>query len=401
VSWLRHLRGGSAEDRFADEIARLTRSLLGARVRRVPEFSLEIQTAGARAPLTMYLGNIYREAQRLEGDARASRLRTAVLAMAPSPQPQSWVEAAPRLMPAVRSAGWAAAGGMPEVLRRRLLPFVSLQCAIDSEFAMTFVTETDLRTWGVSEDEALRQARENLARAPLQVGRIEGAAYLLGPDGYISSWLAVPEVLARIAADVGDRVVAVAADRDGLVLIDTDRPATVVDLLREALEQYQEATRQLSPVPYVVDGGGLRPWDPPADHPARPLVDEAGQLLAATEYGLQRTRLQDLSTKAGEDVFVATRMLVQHGDHGVPWSWAAWVRQVTNGLLPQADYVLLGDNDNPTFRLAVPWDDTLRLAGHALEPAGYDPPLWRYRGWPDAETFDALQRAAVPFPPPA
>ncbi|HET9654258.1 MAG TPA: hypothetical protein VFP72_02815 [Kineosporiaceae bacterium] len=398
MSWLRRWGGGSAEDRFADEVARLARSLLGARVRKLPDFSLEIHTGGSDSPFTMYLGNIYRESQGLTGEERTSRLSSAVLGMAPQPRPQSWAQAAPRLMPAVRSASWAAA--TPEVLRRRLLPFVSLQCVIDSDHAMSFATESDLSAWGVSEDEALRQATENLSQGPVQVGTMAGAAFVLGPDGYISSWLAVPDVLARIAADVGGTVIAVAADRDHLALVDTDRHALTVDLLGKALSEYKEAVRQLSPVPYLVTPDGLRPWDPPAGHPARPLVDEARHLLAAVEYQLQKARLEDLFDKAGEDVFVAGHTLMQHDD-GHFWSWAGWVRQVTDGLLPQADYVLLGDNDDPVPPIAVPWDQALRLAGDALEPTGYDPPLWRYRGWPDGPALTALRDAAVPFPPSA
>jgi hypothetical protein len=39
-------------------------------------------------------------------------------------------------------------------------------------------------------------------------------ALVLGPDGYISSWLAAPAALARVAADIGGSVIAVAATRD-------------------------------------------------------------------------------------------------------------------------------------------------------------------------------------------
>jgi hypothetical protein len=57
----------------------------------------------------MNLQNIYVEAQQLGGDARAEWLRRAVLAMAPRPRPASWRDAAPLLMPAVRTA-WRSAG---------------------------------------------------------------------------------------------------------------------------------------------------------------------------------------------------------------------------------------------------------------------------------------------------
>jgi hypothetical protein len=49
---------------------------------------------------------------------------------------------------------------------------------------------------------------------PCQVRRNGPVALVQGPDGYVSSWLAAPAALARVAADIGDTVVAVAATRD-------------------------------------------------------------------------------------------------------------------------------------------------------------------------------------------
>ena len=97
---------------------------------------------------------------------------------------------------------------------------------------------------------------------------------------------------------------------------------------------------------------------------------------------------------------MASFALVQRPDGSV-WSWAAWPKQVTNGLVPQVDLLLMGDNENKEDRFAVRWDDAINIGGEALrrEPA-FDPPRWRYGGWPDAATTAVLRKVAVPFPPP-
>ena len=45
-----------------------------------------------------------------------------------------------------------------------------------------------------------------------------------------------------------------------------------------------------------------------------------------------------------------------------------------------------------------------RYEGPDLDPlseeAGYDPPRWRHRGWPDDRTLALLRADAVPLPPP-
>jgi hypothetical protein len=123
-------------------------------------------------------------------------------------------------------------------------------------------------------------------------------------------------------------------------------------------------------------------------------------VLAAVEYGHQQAKLQDLLVKAGDDIFVATYNLMERDDGSV-WSWAAWVRGVDDALVPEADVLLLGDNDDPSLRCAVRWADAVRLSGQILQrEPGYDPPLWRVSGWPPDPVLAELRKAATEFPPP-
>jgi hypothetical protein len=404
MPWLRN--APSPEDQFASEVIAMVRGILGLKARRLDDFALRIERPDG--PVTMNLKNIYAEARQLDGDARAERLRRAVLAMVPQPRPADWRDAAPRLLPAVRTASWAnavirpsgAAASAAVPFGKPLVPFVKVLCAIDSEHSISFATAADLASWGVSDDEALRTAAANLARMPCQVHRNGPMALVLGPDGYVSSWLAAPAALARVAADLGSSVIAVAAERDQLILIDAEHPEAAVRMLEPTLEHYQTAARQLSPVPYLVSEAGIEPWVPPPGHPARPIVDKAARYLAAIEYGQQKDMLDHHLAAEGEDVHVAKHTLMQRPD-GSLWSWAVWVKQVTNGLLPRVDALAFGDNEDPGAQFAVRWDDALRVAGHALqEEPSYDPPRWRHRGWPDDSTLALLKANAVPLPPP-
>lgn len=397
----------SPEDEFASEVIILVRGTLGLKATPLDGFALRIEWPNG--PLTMNLQNIYAEVQQLDGDARAERLRRAVLAMAPQSRPAKWHDAAPLLLPAVRTASWAnavtGATGDPGLATvpfgKPLMPFVKVLCAIDSEHSMSFATTVDLAAWGVTDDEALRTASANLARLPCQVRRSGPVALIVGPDGYVSSWLAVPAALARVAADISGSVIAVAPTRDDLVLIDAERPEAIVPVLKSVFETYKNAARQVSPVPYLVTEAGIEPWVPPAGHPASPIVDKAARYLAAAEYGHQKAKLDDLLPNGGEDVYVGKHTLMERPD-GSWWSWTPWVRQVTDGLLPKADVLILGDTDHSGTQFAVTWDDALRMAGDALrEEAEYDPPRWRHHGWPDDTVVALLRECAVPLPPPS
>jgi hypothetical protein len=114
------------------------RGILGLKAKRAGDFALRIERPDG-PPVTMYLDNIYAEASQVDGDARAERLRRAVLAIA-QPRPATWRDAAPRLLPAVRTPSWpnamiptAGAGARTAVpFGKPLVPFVKVLCAIDS-----------------------------------------------------------------------------------------------------------------------------------------------------------------------------------------------------------------------------------------------------------------------------
>jgi hypothetical protein len=195
---------------------------------------------------------------------------------------------------------------------------------------MTFATESDLKAWNVTEQDAMDKAEENLRSRPIEVGRTESTAIVVGPDGYVSSWLAVPAALARVAADIGEVVIAIAPARDVLWLADSEDQTETVQMLERAIAEYKGAPRQLSPVPYLVRPEGIEVWEPAASHPARGLVERAVRLLAAVEYGYQQTKLQDLMNKGGEDVFIAKYNLMQREDGSV-WSWSSWVKRSRTG----------------------------------------------------------------------
>ena len=52
----------------------MVREILGLKAKRVDGFALRVERSD-KSPLTMNLQNIYAEAQQLDGDARAERLR--------------------------------------------------------------------------------------------------------------------------------------------------------------------------------------------------------------------------------------------------------------------------------------------------------------------------------------
>jgi hypothetical protein len=385
-----------AKDQFADEMVAMFQQTLGVKATRTEDFALTFNAPDG-SPVALYLHNFFIDAQRLSGKARQESLRNAVLASVPPSQPETWAEAAPRLMPAVRPVN---AVNAQSAISRPLAPFIAVTCAIDSQFALATVTREHLELWGVTADEAFAAAATNLAERGLQAKREGPITVAIGPEGYASSWLATPVMLGRLARELGKEVIAIAPSRDQLALVDASDADAATRLIHGACTDYGQMPRRLSPVPYRVRASGIEVWDPPKNHAARAVVRKAQGLLANTEYAVQRTALQKHFEESGEDVFVAGYSLAGRSDGSV-FSWAVWVKQVSNGLVPHADFLAFVDNETKD-QFAVRWRDALEIAGDALrrEP-GLDPPRWRHRDWPDPVTLVALRQAAAPFPPPS
>jgi uncharacterized protein YtpQ (UPF0354 family) len=379
-------------------MADLIHAHLGARTERREDFSLEIIRPDKK-PITFSLRNIYIETQPLTGEERATRLRSAVLGMDIPARPTTWDDARPNLLPAVRAISWTEASGSVRPLHRPFLPFIDLMYAIDSEHAMTYATERDADTWGVAQEEIERAAHRNLHDQPIPVADAGQQRLVVGPDGYASSWLTVPEALVRVAAELGDEVIVLAPARDQLRLVAIDDIDVLLSALQRAEDDYRSEPRRLSPIPYLIGVEGLTPWQPDQNHPARARVDRAHGVIGLFEYEQQREVLQASLNSDGQDVFVAQYALVEREDGSV-WSWAAWVKQVTAGLVPRVDVLLLGDNDNKGARLVIRWDDAMAFASESLHPEPtYRPQRWLYEGWPSAATLEVLREKEIGFPP--
>src|SRR5262249_38804247 len=179
-------------------------------------------------------------------------------------------------------------------------PFLSDLVVIDDADSMAYVYDHDLEEWGIDEDELRTTAIENLWAdgIPVSTSGLAGAIDVTGPDGYNCSFLVTPDRV-RTLVDampdglpaLGDEFVLLAPHRDVMALIGTADVARLGRALDRVLNVYQEAARQLSPVPYLIDEDRIVPWSPPVDHPLRAAVDLARANLAMVEYGHQKRRL--------------------------------------------------------------------------------------------------------------
>ncbi len=146
-------------------------------------------------------------------------------------------------------------------IRRAFVPYVDALAVIDSDADMTFLAHEHVREWGVSVDQVLDVALQNLlqhASTDVELNDdLHGPLYVLSTnDGYEASRLLLPGWLASFRGKVEGEPIAIVPQR-GLVFIDgSARPEMVSRLVEMADREFCSSPRNISPALYTVDGSG-------------------------------------------------------------------------------------------------------------------------------------------------
>ncbi|MFI1916063.1 hypothetical protein [Nocardia sp. NPDC020380] len=349
------------------------------------------------------LNTVFKRTRRASPE-EADRMLATFVAIGPQregEEPDGWAAAAPRLRPLIRQAGLL--GQRIEGLRvgdhtlwRPVLPCLMESVVVDWPTSMQTVTPHNLTEWGVDADTVFATARANLAGLALDTvagydPAVKGGMLYLpdtSGDSYAGALPLVDGWLAGIGAKAGARPIVFVAQNVGVLVGAEFSEQHVLRLVNTARQLFDDAVREVSPVPYTVDEDGeLIPYRVPRGHQAWQEIRSAEATLISHVYGAQYEGLRaDLEAGLTED-FAAKVMHFRKQD-GTESTAAAWTDTVPT-LLPRVHNVSLTHVETgDTF--FVPWEI---LAGVVdLEPVdGIYPARYRVENHPDEATMAALR----------
>lgn len=399
---------GSARDRFAAEVLDV---LLGldtvAEAVYVPEdFRIDCREAGAASgagPTRVYLSNAFAECEGVSARERSERsAKLASIAALPE-VPDTWDGIRPLLRPVLRQAMFGQNVDGPQVpLSRAALPYLAELVVIDLPTAIRYVPANAPDKWGLTAEEVFAAARENLAArafrgaASDQLPKQPVAIRLADTDGdaYFASLPLLPGWLADMRATSGGQPVAVVSEQNGLLLLGVPvEPKSIAGLAKLALEEYRNAVRPVSPVPYTTGAdGAVVPYTVPREDPAWPALREAETALAFDVYGQQTLYLRAKYESEAIETYVGSLIRAESNKDATFFTVAAWTDGIES-LLPRADYVALGEDDEMFLLL---FDDAIEELELTPEPGLY-PARYRVGSWPDTRVMQRLRsRAANP-----
>ncbi len=349
---------------------------------------------GADGKQIINLHNMYPEYCAANKNERVLQLDRFMHLVRPSGIPSTFAEARSQLMPALRGKGMVEYVRLSELGKQSdtpsgflFLPFsrdTALVLMIDGEQTMQSFGIDQLAQWGVSLDEVMAAAMDNLRDRSVDQFTQPQRGVFMGTwaDAYDSSRILLPDLAHRVA---GANPLAMAPARGTLLLASGNDIEAVRAMVHVAWQVASEETRPVSALMYRFEDG--RPVEHvPDDEATRTALTQLERFYRHGDYAAQKETLDELHDKNGTDIFVATFKSMRDDAQDLEFSVCTWSRGVDT-LLPRTDrvaMVVFGDDEEMQEYHVVPWDALHAACGHLMQPVpDAFPERYRVTGFPD------------------
>ena len=275
---------------------------------------------------------------------------------------------------------------------RELGPDAILVLAIDAEQSMSIVMASTLQQWGVTFEQALAVAMDNLRdHSADNFVRVESAPALVQGnwcDAYDSSRILLPDLMFR-GVGSGNPVIMVPT-RETLLLAPDHNPAAQLAMLAAAGVALSNSSRWGSTAMYQIIDGQSVPYAPP-DAEVHEALRVLEREVAMSDYADQKQQLDQIHERDGVDIFVASYGNMEKD--GRLQSFCSWTEDVV-AMLPRTDVVALARNgpDQQFEMVLVDWETLSTRHGDLLQQLPNFPPRYRVSAFP-AALFDELLAA--------
>lgn len=383
-----------SKDSYARKLLGALRSLGDLRQWNYDKAGFRLEAQGqSKGSTVINLGTIYAEfCQTPRKERNNILLRTAMMSL--SEIPATFEAAKSSLMPAIKHGderGMIMIDTGPEhsMLFQPLCGQLETTVVHDTEHGMSRLSEKQLAEWGVSREQLLSAAMDNLrARSDEPMQRISPGLYLSNWQDYLdASRMLLTDLLYRHA--IGGTPVVMVPNRTCLLLAgDQDLPA-LTRMLEIATEVLQDP-RPLSPQMMRWEKDHWAEFSPPelADSLFRLRFDDI-----ANSYAVQKKLMDEMHERKGIDIFVASFMAFSNSQSDRPFSVATWTEGV-HALLPVTDSVILGRQGSSDM-LTVGWNDLLRVCSDLMRRTADMPARYEVTTYPDESRLKELATCRV------
>jgi hypothetical protein len=366
------------------------------------EWVVDMEGHSLRHPggLEVNFQNLFLEYSRSPALSRASLIeKYASLALAQTREvPDLWIEAAPNLIPTVRSEFVESSieirqrGGKPGY-DPIVYPFAGdLRVRLMYDFgpSLTYVRGEKLKTWGQPADAVLERAKANLGRIEppewFDLGR--GVFQLHSNVSYEESYLLLDSVVRMLPFAAS--AVFMPCNRGILLAADGGSADAVEAMLLKAEEMMLEAPWPMSS---TICRRGEHGWEAvEAPKACANLAHGLAIRHQAENYALQKEALDAWHQERNEDLYVAEFTVSKAAEQ---WqSYCVW-GQGYRVLLPVTDWVALVPEADDKEHIRVTWRDLEEISGARLQSTNESPPRFLVESFPDGAEWERLSARQI------
>jgi len=261
---------------------------------------------------------------------------------------------------------------------------LDLELVLDSEQHVSTISRKMLAEWGVTFEEALAVAKDNLWQISNAEFRQIAPGVYMSPfnDTYDAARLYLSDLVWRLP--VKGAVVAAVPNRNLFLLTGSDDAAGLAMLCKlttEALRSERPMTGKL----FQLTGNQWTVFQPPADHPSADEIKTLYRLSRLSDYTEQTELLTTWCKHVGRDCFVAKVLSLTSGS-GRMFSMATWA-DVTDELLPEAEFVIFANQGGSQV---ADWADVRRVMGDEMKATDHWPPRFEISRFPTTQELEAM-----------
>ncbi len=394
----------------ADFAKTMMRTLKRGGETRTIEFDAERFSLRLGTTQTMYLQNAYKDYCAARWSQRKNVLaKYSAVSALPDQADHTFEQAKPHLLPRVRERFYypsfelniqierairPVAGAKPVLENFVVTPLndlLTLELVHDLPDAIKSVGKSELNEWGVTFEQGLVHARENL-------WRMSNKDFVrITPGLYVSPWQDQHDASRLILHDliwqlpVNGQHIAAIPNRDLLIVTGSMDDSGLLGMAK-LIDDTMKKPRPMTGTVFRLDGSRWVPFLPEEKSDAYWPLKRAAVVSSAQEFAEQCELLNTLFKKTGRDCFVA-KLTVMQNNEGKLWTWTSWVEGLTDSLIPQAEYVLFGRmNNGKAERIGFGrWDCVRQVLGDLMEETAFYPPRWGLRSFPTADQLQEME----------
>ena len=396
--------GPLSQDKFAQEfIAELRATPVVKDVSYDPkEFLLQVSVQGENAR-TISLSNHYLQYRNLSKQDRREEIRRVLQAsLVPlKGSTSSPDEARQNLRPKVWSRATFEFAGLQARLEGKAPPDLPMETlgshfltgpVYDTPEAIRTVSNSDLKSWGLSHYEAMEIGRQNLAKVPYQFAGLQGSCYRgVTDDSYDSCRILLDDLICKL--EVRGDPIAMIPNRDTL-LITGSEDNDGLKVIADQAEQELDGAYPMTVVALRFTGEEWVDWFPPVEHPLHARFRDLEVKTVAGLYAHQQQILSAIYEKEGIGDFVASYSVGQNKENGHLVTYCVWGEGIVS-LLPSTHNVAFVRKDTQAPMAMVPLDKVQEVLGDRMTVTDAYPARYRVSDFPTDTELRMLQGAGV------